>query len=173
MHGNALSVCGPHMRHNEHFQYMYAQPPKHLKDYVVGTMQDFDQVPCMEACFKLSVDMQLSTDALRWKEAMDSEYQSLVDNETWTLEPLSDVETPIRGKWVYTYKTDHRCKAGFVAQGFTQTKGVNSEETFAPTVRMSTLCTFQCAVNHDWHVSQCDVKTAYLNAPFDYPVFIH
>jgi hypothetical protein len=105
--------------------------PEYLKDYVVGTMQDNDYLPCTDVCFKLSVDMDLPQSfteaengphANEWKSAMDSEYDSLMENETWNLQTLPDGESPIGSKWVFSCKMDksgnvNKFKARQVAQG--------------------------------------------------------
>ena len=160
--------------------------PAYLDDYVVGTTSDF--VSHIDLCCKVSVDLDLpqcfadaisSPDGTQWKNAMDTEYQSLVDNETWSLESLPDGVKPIGGKWVFTKKLDQhgnidRFKARFVAQGYAQIEGVNFKETFSPTVRMTTVRSLiQCAVNRDWYLFHLDVKTAYLHAPIDFDVFVH
>lgn len=67
---------------------------------------------------------------------MEKEYQALISNNTWQL-----VLTPSHGNiigcwWVYKLKyhpneTIYRYKAGLVAQGFTQTPGIDYFETFS------------------------------------------
>ena len=118
-------------------------------------------------------------DSEAWVNAMDSEMQSLDENCTWHLSVLPEGKKPIGCKWVYTHKFDKNgmiksYKARLVAQGFSQTKGQDYSETFSPTVRMTTVrALVQIAVNHDWHVVQMDVKSAYLNAELDYDVYMH
>jgi hypothetical protein len=49
-----------------------------------------------------------------------------------------------------------------VARGFTQQKGVDYHETFAPTVRMLSIQTLLAlAAYKDWEVDQLDVVTAF------------
>ena len=62
-----------------------------------------------------------------WKEAADSEYQSLMENETWELVKLPSGRKPVGCKWIF--KTKHtsdgkveRHKARLVAKGYTQTR---------------------------------------------------
>jgi hypothetical protein len=64
-------------------------------------------------------------------------------------------------------------KARYVAKGFSQVKGIDYQETFAPTVNHTTLRTFmQIAAQHDLILHQMDVKTAYLNVPIDCEIFV-
>jgi hypothetical protein len=72
--------------------------------------------------------------------AIKSEYYSLVSRKTWTLVPCSAGRKLVDFKWVFNLKRDAngqiiRYKARLVARGFTQEKGVDDHETFAPTVR--------------------------------------
>ncbi len=76
-------------------------------------------------------------DAKKWEIAMQEEYDSLVVNNTWSLVPLPKGRKPISCKWVF--KINHgvdgeveHYKARLVARGFTQTFGVDYNETFAP-----------------------------------------
>jgi hypothetical protein len=60
----------------------------------------------------------------KWQEAMNSELQALIDNQTWNLVPLPPRKRPINCKWVYRIKRKpdesvERYKARLVAQGFT------------------------------------------------------
>ena len=45
-----------------------------------------------------------SSDASKWREACDSEYQSLCNNKTWELVPLPRSRKVISQKWVLKLK---------------------------------------------------------------------
>uniref|UniRef100_A0AAG5CSP7 Retrovirus-related Pol polyprotein from transposon TNT 1-94 n=1 Tax=Anopheles atroparvus TaxID=41427 RepID=A0AAG5CSP7_ANOAO len=45
-------------------------------------------------------------DSSRWKDAMKSEYDALLENRTWDLTSLPAGRKPLRSKWVYTVKTN-------------------------------------------------------------------
>ena len=114
-----------------------------------------------------------------WKSAMDAEYQSLLDNDTWTLQPLPKGRKSIGGKWVFKTKIDKdgavaRYKARYVAQGFKQIHGVDFDDTFAPTVNKCSLRTIiAIAAAKGWPLEHMDATTAFLNGVIDKDVFIH
>eukprot|EP00253_Pinus_taeda_P004464 PITA_04464 len=105
----------------------------------------------------------------KWEQAMEAEFQSLQNNQTWTLSDLLVGKKPINCKWVYKvkYKTDgtlDKYKARLVARGFSQKEGIDYEETFAPTAKMSTIqLVLALAAQFNWKVHQMDVKSAFLN----------
>lgn len=79
-----------------------------------------------------------------WKEAVLEEMKALRDNDTWEMEQLPEGEEAIGGEWVFTvkYKSDgtmDRYKARLVAQGFTQTYGIDYEKTFTPVAKLNTI----------------------------------
>ncbi len=69
-----------------------------------------------------------------WECAMQEEYDSLMTNNTWTLAALLVDRKPISCKWVFKFKQGangevERYKVRLVARGFTQTYGVDYNET--------------------------------------------
>lgn len=76
-----------------------------------------------------------------WKEAMQLEYDSLLNNGTWKLVEPPLGTKPIGCKWVYKnkYKADgslDKKKSRLVAKGFAQKEGVDYEETSPPHCKM-------------------------------------
>ena len=117
-----------------------------------------------------------SPSADKWRKAMDEEVQSLQDNKTYDLTPLPPGKSVVGGRWVYAIKPDgdgERYKARYVAQGYSQERGLDFDETFAPTAKMTSLRVFvQVAAKLDLKVHQLDVKTTYLNADIDKEVYV-
>ena len=79
-----------------------------------------------------------------WKDAMETEYQALLKNNTWELVPPSDAHHIIESKWVFQTKfkadgTMDKYKARCVAKGFQQTPGLDFSETFSPVIKASTI----------------------------------
>jgi Reverse transcriptase (RNA-dependent DNA polymerase) len=75
---------------------------------------------------------------------MQNELKALETNHTWDLVPLPKGKKPVRCKWVYKIKynsdgTIERYKARLVAKGYTQTYGIDYQETFAPVAKMNTV----------------------------------
>ena len=95
-----------------------------------------------------------------WKAAADSEYKSLIENETWDLVELPDGEKPIGCKWVFKVKhrsdgTVERFKGRLVAKGFAQRYGIDYFETYSPVVRLSSIrALIAFAVQNDMLIHQ-------------------
>ena len=64
-------------------------------------------------------------------------------------------------------------KACLVAQGFSQCKGIDYSETFAPVVKSASLHVFLaiCA-HHGWQIQQMDIKSAYLNGVINEDIYM-
>lgn len=113
-----------------------------------------------------------------WEQAMATEHQSLLKNNTWVLSDLLLGKKPIRCKWVYKVKynidgTLDKYKAHLVAKGFTQHKGIDYEETFALTAKMSTIrLVLAMATQCGWKVHQMDVKSAFLHGELQEEVYM-
>ena len=110
---------------------------------------------------------------------MNEEMNSLLANGTFSLTILPQDRTPVGGGgcWVYTIKEgadgDITYKARFVAKGYSQVKGIDFQETFAPTANIVSARVFcQLAAQYNLILHQMDVKTSYLNAPIDCEIFM-
>ena len=81
---------------------------------------------------------------VQWKEATDSEYNSLISNCTWELVPPPKGKNIVGSRWVFKVKhnangTVERFKARVVAQGYSQSHGVDYQEIFSPVVRNTSI----------------------------------
>lgn len=76
-------------------------------------------------------------EAERWKDAMDSEMNSLVENNTWTLVSKPVDKEILDVKWVYKRKPGNVFKARSVVRGFQQKDSI--DDTYSPVVKMQTL----------------------------------
>ncbi|KAF7808226.1 sacsin isoform X2 [Senna tora] len=114
----------------------------------------------------------------RWKEAVNEEIKALQKNETWELTHLPPDKHPVGCKWIFNikYKADgsiERYKARLVARGYTQTYGLDYQETFAPVAKLNTIrVLFSLAVNLDWNLHQLDIKNAFLNGDLEEEVYM-
>ena len=105
--------------------------------------------------------------ALKWREAIMEEIQTLVGNGTWEELIPPQSANLVTTKWVFTVKlkvdgTIERFKARLVARGFSQQHGIDYTETFAPTVRMDTLRLFLATVaKQGKECWQFDIKNAF------------
>lgn len=102
-----------------------------------------------------------------WRIAMRNEFNSLIQNGTWTLVKRPDGVKPVRCKWILKKKYDDGemiYKTRLVAKGFSQRQGIDYFDTFSPVIRISSVrLLLSYAVTHNLHSHHIDVKTAFLN----------
>lgn len=119
-----------------------------------------------------------SSDADKWRLAMQDEYNSIISNKCWTLTDRAKGQKPIKCKWVFKKKLGVngellKFKARLVAKGFTQRYGIDYYETFSPVVRYSSIrALLAIAAENDLEIDHLDVKTAFLNGDLQETVFM-
>ena len=116
-------------------------------------------------------------DSNNWILAMRREFHSLVKNNTfeWQKAPRNKNIGSSRLFFTIKSKSDgsHEYKACFIDKGYSQIYGKDYRETFAPTTNMASIrLLLQIAVKYDLLIHHMDVKSAYLNAPLDYEIYI-
>jgi len=113
-----------------------------------------------------------------WECGMQEKYDYLMTNNAWTLVPLPAGRKPVSCKWVFKIKQGangevERYKARLVARGFTQTYGVDYNETFAPVAKFTSIrCILALAALEDMEIHQMDVKTAFLNGELEEEIYM-
>ncbi|KAG3215583.1 Retrovirus-related Pol polyprotein from transposon TNT 1-94 [Phytophthora cactorum] len=113
----------------------------------------------MPTMFKSAME---SSDAVKWKEACDSELESLHKNDTWDVVPLPKGRKAIGCRW-----------ARLVAKGFSQKYGIDYDETFAPVAKFTSIrAVLSMAAKYGLKLHQMDVKTAFLNGLLDEDIYM-
>ncbi|GJT25067.1 retrotransposon protein, putative, ty1-copia subclass [Tanacetum coccineum] len=120
----------------------------------------------------------LDPESKKWLDAMNMEMQSMKENDVWVLVEVPPNARTVRSKWLFKKKTDmdgavYIFKARLVAKGFTQTYGVDYEETFSPVIDIRAIrILIAIAVYYDYEIWKMDVKTAFLNGHLSEEVYI-
>lgn len=119
-----------------------------------------------------------SPERSQWQLAMQEEFDSLMLNRTWDLEPLPINRKTVKCKWVYKLKLGvdggvQRFKARLCAKGFTQRHGIDYTETYSPVVKFDSIRSIlSIAAAHDLDIIQFDVCSAFLNGEIDEVIFM-
>ncbi|GJZ83038.1 zinc finger, CCHC-type containing protein [Tanacetum coccineum] len=150
---------------------------------IEGTRDEvFDQ---HSYCFIVEDDPKTFDEAMKsqdvafWKEAINDEMDSIMDNNTWVLVDLPSGCKPLGCKWIFKRKlkvdgTIKKFKARLVIQGFKQKSGIDYFDTYAPVVRISTIrLLIAMASIQNLIIHQMDVKTAFLNGELEEEVYMN
>ncbi|RVW84214.1 Retrovirus-related Pol polyprotein from transposon TNT 1-94 [Vitis vinifera] len=112
-------------------------------DHPIGNYVTYEGLSPSYRAFATSLDdtqvpntIQEALKISEWKKAVQDEIDALEKNGTWTITDLPVGKRPVGCKWIFTikYKADgsvERFKARLVARGFTQSYGIDYQETFA------------------------------------------
>ncbi|GKC94251.1 retrotransposon protein, putative, ty1-copia subclass, partial [Tanacetum coccineum] len=111
---------------------------------------------------------------------IDAEEHELrdLDNEVWDLVELPPNGKTVGSKWLFKKKTDtdgavHTYKARLVAKGYTQTLGIDYEETLSPVADIRSIrIRIAIAAFYDYEIWQMDVKTDFLNGYLSEEVYM-
>ncbi|RVW22853.1 Retrovirus-related Pol polyprotein from transposon TNT 1-94 [Vitis vinifera] len=154
-------------------------------DHPIGNYVTYEGLSPSYRAFATSLDdtqvpntIQEALKISEWKKAIQDEIDALENNGTWTITDLPVGKRPVGCKWIFTikYKADgsvERFKARLVARGFTQSYGIDYQETFAPVAKLNTIrILLSLDVNQDWCLQQLDIKNAFLNGDLEEEVYM-
>lgn len=123
-------------------------------------------------------DIQAALEDEFWVEACHEELNQFARNDVWELVPRPLKVNVVGTKWNFKNKSDEegntvRNKARLVAQGFSQIKGIDFDETFALVTRFESICLLLgVAYVLKIRLYQMDVKSAFLNGVLQEKVFV-
>ncbi|KAL0891955.1 hypothetical protein ABMA27_015190 [Loxostege sticticalis] len=117
-----------------------------------------------------------SVDASKWITSIKEELDAHQQNKTWTLVDKTPDMRIIGCKWVFRIKEESsglRYKSRLCAKGYSQTKGIDYQETFAPTVRYDSIrLLLSEAAQHNLQIIQLDIKTAFLYGELEEDIYM-
>jgi len=108
----------------------------------------------------------------------NEETGALERNETWKIVKRRKYKKAMNCRWIYTVKyqsngTVDRYKTRLVAKGYTQTYGIDYEETLVLVAKMNTVrIIFSLAAHFGWEMHQFDVKNAFLHEILEEEVYM-
>uniref|UniRef100_A0A2N9F5X3 Integrase catalytic domain-containing protein n=1 Tax=Fagus sylvatica TaxID=28930 RepID=A0A2N9F5X3_FAGSY len=113
-----------------------------------------------------------------WKEAVNSEIESILQNHTWELVDLPPGCKPLGYKWIFKRKMKadgsiDKYKARLVVKGYKQKEGVDYFDTYSPVTRITSIrMLIAIAALYNLEIHQMDVKTAFLNGELDEEIYM-
>nr|GEZ05165.1 retrovirus-related Pol polyprotein from transposon TNT 1-94 [Tanacetum cinerariifolium] len=173
---------------NVHTYYQpYPHEKKWTKDHslhkIIGDPKSSvrTRVQLANSCLLSSIEPANVTEALRdadWVSGMQEKLDQFARLKVWRLVPRPEGKSVIKTKWIFKNKKYESSlviqnKARLVAVGYSQQKGINYDETFAPVARIEAIRLFLAYVAHKYFtVFQMDVKTTFLNGILKEEVYV-
>ena len=124
------------------FRYINGVAPSHRHMHkVLNALQSGDYLGLSKAQEPQTYKAALaSSESAHWIKAIQSEYDSLIENETWDLTELPSDRKVLTGQWVFRIKYGlngeiRKYKARWVVHGHKQKYGVDYNETWAGVVK--------------------------------------
>ena len=121
-----------------------------------------------------------SPDAEQWRQAVEKKVQALQDMGTFTvIDDLPKGRKAVSSKLIFQVKRNadgsiKHFKAHLVVHGYSQVPGMDFDETFAPVVKLTSICIL-CALASllKLHFHHLDVNTAFLNGILQEEIYMH
>nr|GEV64424.1 zinc finger, CCHC-type [Tanacetum cinerariifolium] len=117
-------------------------------------------------------------DVAFWKEAINDEIGSIMENNIWVLSDLPPGCKPLGCKWIFKRKmkldgTIDKFKYRLVIQGFRQKEGIDYFDTYTLVARITTIrLLLDLAAIHNLVIHQMDIKTTFLNGDLEEEVYM-
>ena len=119
-----------------------------------------------------------STESLMWKEVIQSEIDSMLQNHTWELVDLPPGCKPLSSKWVFKRKNKvegliDKYNARLMIKGYRQTEGLDYFDTYSLMTRINSIrmvLAIDALRNLETH--QMDVKITFVNGELDEEIYI-
>jgi hypothetical protein len=115
------------------------------------------------------MEVIMGPDSEKWLGAMESEIESMHDNQVWNLVDPIDGVRPIGCQWVFKKKTDkdgnvYIYKARLVVKGFKQIHGIDYDETFSLITMLKSVRILLAIIAYfDHEIWKMDIKMAFFN----------
>ena len=182
-HASPISIVEPESSPKNHLPFVVPRHPfRHFHSILSNGKSDeayayLDILPTGDTPKNITQALA-SVDRKHWKFALDSEYDQLVDANTWKLVPRNQARNVISGKWIFKIKknqdgTIDRYKARWVARGFSQKRDIDYTEIFAPVVRYSSVRLLLSLANAlDLNLYGLDVSNAFARSVVDEELYV-
>lgn len=113
-----------------------------------------------------------------WKETVNNEIKSIMQNHTWELMDLPPDSKPLGCKWLFKGKMKengsiNKYKARLVVKCYRQKKGLDYFDTYSPVTRITSIhMLISIAALYSLEIHQMDVKTAFLNDDLNEKIYM-
>ena len=132
------------------------------------------------------LDALAMPDAEQWKTSFIREVGNLQKKTTWVTLPLRDQDEhrkdALKSMFVPKIKKEqlgnsslikYRFRSRLTAKGYSQQRGINFDETYAPTARFESICVILLlATVHGWNFSGIDIENAFVEGTLSETIYM-